>query len=184
MSAYCQALKVIFDQLTNLGSPITDEQLVLQLLTGLNDQYENTASVIQQMKPLPDFYDTRSRLCMAESRKLNQVRHAARTAGTALNATVESRDKPEHREQRADISERGRGRSRGRGHGRGQNGGWNDGRGSGGRGSGSSSFGYGGQNSTPVTTPFGGFYLWTFFAPWAGPNNNGTQPQQSQQWNS
>ncbi|XP_021971352.1 uncharacterized protein LOC110866512 [Helianthus annuus] len=29
MTAYCQAMKVIYDQLTNIGSPITDEQLVL-----------------------------------------------------------------------------------------------------------------------------------------------------------
>ncbi|XP_022020225.1 uncharacterized protein LOC110920315 [Helianthus annuus] len=37
MTAYCQALKVIYDQLTNVGSPITEEQLVLQLLMGLTE---------------------------------------------------------------------------------------------------------------------------------------------------
>ncbi|XP_022024118.1 uncharacterized protein LOC110924417 [Helianthus annuus] len=62
MSAYCQAMKVIYDQLQNVGSPITDEQLVLQLLTGLTEQYEGIAMIIQQTKPLPDFYDARSRL--------------------------------------------------------------------------------------------------------------------------
>ncbi|XP_022032622.1 uncharacterized protein LOC110933724 [Helianthus annuus] len=67
MSAYCQAMKVIFDQLTNVGSPISDEQLVLQILTGLTEQYEGIGLLIQQTKPLPDFYETRSRLCMAET---------------------------------------------------------------------------------------------------------------------
>ncbi|XP_022007705.1 uncharacterized protein LOC110906963 [Helianthus annuus] len=108
MSAYCQALKVIFDQLTNPGSPVTDEQFVLHLYSGLTEQYENTASVIQQMKPLPDFYDTRSRLCMAESRKLSHVRHAAQSAGTALNATIEPQQKDNR--DRADSQVEGLGR--------------------------------------------------------------------------
>ncbi|XP_022032547.1 uncharacterized protein LOC110933643 [Helianthus annuus] len=180
MSAYCQALKVIFDQLTNLGSPITDEQLVLQLLSGLTEQYENTASVIQQMKPLPDFYDTRSRLCMAESRKLSQVRYAAQSAGAALTASVESSPK-DNRErtdqptgQRMDSYERGRGRGRGRGQGRGRQGGT---RGGGGR-NGYSSFG-GGNFSSPSNTA--AYYPWPFFAPWAGPNNS-PSPQAWASW--
>ncbi|XP_021996457.1 uncharacterized protein LOC110893678 [Helianthus annuus] len=77
MMAHCQVLKVIYDQLTNVGSPITEEQLVLQVLMGLTDPYESTATIIQQTSPLPDFYETRSRLCMAETRKANQVRNTA-----------------------------------------------------------------------------------------------------------
>ncbi|XP_022007252.1 uncharacterized protein LOC110906426 [Helianthus annuus] len=53
MSAYCQAMKVIVDQLTNVGSLINDKQLVLQLLTGMIMQYEGIAMIIQQSKPLP-----------------------------------------------------------------------------------------------------------------------------------
>ncbi|XP_021992723.1 uncharacterized protein LOC110889496 [Helianthus annuus] len=133
MTAYCQALKVIYDQLTNAGSPITEEQLVLQLLMGLNDQYESTATIIQQTSPLPDFYETRSRLCMAESRKQNQARQAAQAAGTALIATTDNRtaqqmDQQTSRsdsrydtrtDQHRDQSSRGRGRGRNRGRGRG-----------------------------------------------------------------
>ncbi|XP_035845456.1 uncharacterized protein LOC118491636 [Helianthus annuus] len=69
MSAYCQAMKLVFDQLTSLGSATTEKQLVMQILTGLNDQYENIALIdqyenialiLQQTVPLPDFYNTRS----------------------------------------------------------------------------------------------------------------------------
>ncbi|XP_021980847.1 uncharacterized protein LOC110876997 [Helianthus annuus] len=94
MTAYCQALKVIYDQLTNVGSPITEEQLVLQLLMGLTESYESTATIIQQTSPLPDFYETRSRLCMAETRKANQVRNAAQATGTALVASSNTRPPP------------------------------------------------------------------------------------------
>ncbi|XP_022004457.1 uncharacterized protein LOC110902022 [Helianthus annuus] len=126
MTAYCQALKVIYDQLTNVGSPITEEQLVLQLLMGLTEQYEGTATIIQQTSPLPDFYETCSRLCMAESRNVNQARNAAQAAGTALVATSDGRtDTPRNQpwydsSRSSDTSRdttRGRGCGRGRGRG-------------------------------------------------------------------
>nr|XP_043620154.1 uncharacterized protein LOC122592001 [Erigeron canadensis] len=111
MSAYCQAMKVIFDQLNNVGSPITEEQLVLQILTGLPQQYEGTADNIQQTKPLPNFYETRSRLCIAEKRKSNQARHAAQASGSALAATTEPAVTSFPRQDtRNEYSERGRGR--------------------------------------------------------------------------
>ncbi|KAJ0555878.1 putative RNA-directed DNA polymerase [Helianthus annuus] len=185
MSAYCQALKVIFDQLSNLGSPVTDEQLVLQLLSGLTEQYENTASVIQQMKPLPDFYDTRSRLCMAESRKLSQARHSAQSAGTALTATTESRqrddrDKSEHREQRTEYSDRGRARGRGRGRGgRGRNGG---GRGRGGYGYSGTGNTQSGSNNFSTYPTVGGYYPWPCYPTWAGPHVS-TPHSQWATWN-
>ncbi|XP_022031694.1 uncharacterized protein LOC110932745 [Helianthus annuus] len=121
MSAYCQAMKVIYDQLINVGASITDEQLVLQILTGLTEQYESVALFIQQTKPLPDFYDTRSRLCMAETRKLNQAKQAAQIAGTALAATADRGTSPRTSDNHTDSSDRTRecGRGRGRGRGRG-----------------------------------------------------------------
>nr|XP_043620210.1 uncharacterized protein LOC122592065 [Erigeron canadensis] len=121
MSAYCQAMKVIFDQLSNVGSPVTEEQLVLQILTGLNEQYENAADSIQQTKPLPNFYETRSRLCMTETRKNNQARQAATTAGTALlTATDRTDTQSQRQESHTEQADRGRGRGRGCGRGRGR----------------------------------------------------------------
>ncbi|XP_021996258.1 uncharacterized protein LOC110893457 [Helianthus annuus] len=135
MTAYCQAMKVIYDQLTNIGSPITDEQLVLQILTGLTEQYESVVLIIQQTKPLPTFYETRSQFCMAETRKINQAKQVAHIAGTALAATADSSSS--HKPDTRSESERGRGRGRGRGHERGRN---------------SSSRGRGGWNSSGYTT--------------------------------
>ncbi|KAL9228338.1 hypothetical protein vseg_003930 [Gypsophila vaccaria] len=64
ISAYCQALKVLVDQLTNVGSKVTDDRLVLQLVTGLYDGYANIATIIQQSDPLPPFYKARSMLVL------------------------------------------------------------------------------------------------------------------------
>ncbi|XP_022032109.1 uncharacterized protein LOC110933183 [Helianthus annuus] len=145
MSAYCQQLKVLADQLANVGSPVDNEHLVLQLLSGLNEQYEGIATIIQQQDPLPTFYDARSKLIMIESRKAEQALHTAQAAGTALHVhtsrpqpnTTNTTDyrstaAPDYRTEGSDRN-RGRGRSRGRGCGHG-----NYGRGRGNRMSGNS----------------------------------------------
>ncbi|KAJ0851360.1 putative RNA-directed DNA polymerase [Helianthus annuus] len=123
MSAYCQAMKLMFDQLTSLGSTLTEKQLVMQILTGLNDQYENIALILQQTAPLPDFYNIRSRLCQVEERKTAQAKISAQAAGTALTATPDTSNRAttENRDRTRTESDRYRGRSRGRGRGRGRN---------------------------------------------------------------
>ncbi|KAI3518158.1 hypothetical protein L1887_06607 [Cichorium endivia] len=82
MAAYCKELKIISDKLSNVDAPVTEQQLVLQLIAGLNDQYEGVAMLIQQTTPLPDFSEARSRLILEESRKAHQ------TSGTALLSTA------------------------------------------------------------------------------------------------
>ncbi|KAK1430107.1 hypothetical protein QVD17_12618 [Tagetes erecta] len=88
VSAYCQSLKMISDQLTNVGAPVTNNTLVLQLISGLNGEYDGIAMLLQQRDPLPDFYEARSKLIMEETRKSNQVT----TKDTALAATTDHRD--------------------------------------------------------------------------------------------
>ncbi|XP_021974408.1 uncharacterized protein LOC110869463 [Helianthus annuus] len=47
MSAYCQAIKSLADQLANVGAPLDNKRLVLHLLAGLTDQYEGTSTILQ-----------------------------------------------------------------------------------------------------------------------------------------
>ncbi|KAD6454414.1 hypothetical protein E3N88_09120 [Mikania micrantha] len=131
ISAYCQALKMIADQLANVDAPVSNQRLVLQLIGGLNAQYEGIATVLQQTKPLPDFYTARSQLILEETRKQHQ------STSTALLSTnpkpLEPLPPPQTQSQPAydkhqqrqwgsghiDNSNRGRvGRGRGRGRGR------------------------------------------------------------------
>ncbi|KAJ0601017.1 hypothetical protein HanIR_Chr03g0123621 [Helianthus annuus] len=163
MSDYCQAMKPIFDQLTNLGSNITkkqlvllgsnitEKQLVLQILTGLNDQYESISLIIQQTDPLPDFFNTRSRLCQVEDRKATHAKIAAQQAGTALSATTyQTRSTTSKRSTNRTESDRSRGCGLSRGIDR-------------------SNFGRGRpQNTYPA--PFGPNSYWAF-PPWAGPTS-------------
>ncbi|KAJ9562600.1 hypothetical protein OSB04_007760 [Centaurea solstitialis] len=84
VSSYCQAMKMIADQLANVGNPVNNQRLVLQLIAGLNDSYEGVAMLIQQTNPLPDFYEVRSKLVMKEARKAHQAAAIAASPNNTL----------------------------------------------------------------------------------------------------
>ncbi|XP_022041523.1 uncharacterized protein LOC110944116 [Helianthus annuus] len=117
VSAYCQQLKVLADQLANVGSPVDNDRLVLQLITGLNEQYEGIATILQQQDPLPTFYEARSKVMLVESRKAEQALILAQTAGTALNANSNKPHPQVNTSEYRQDSDRGRGRGRSRGRG-------------------------------------------------------------------
>ncbi|XP_047170861.1 uncharacterized protein LOC124839165 [Vigna umbellata] len=54
-SAYCNHLKSLADQLSNVGAPISDQRLVLRLLAGLTEAYAGFVTVMQQKDELPSF---------------------------------------------------------------------------------------------------------------------------------
>ncbi|XP_076941507.1 uncharacterized protein LOC143611098 [Bidens hawaiensis] len=159
-SAYCQELKSLSDQLANVGKPMPDVDLVMQLITGLSEAYAPLATVLKHAKPLPTFYEARSQLILEETTKAATAMAAATTAGAALHASTNKPHPPapDHNTHSTDFY-RGRGRETG-GRGRGRS------RGYGGRGRAS---GYNYNSNKPY---FG--YPWphnmqqqTYNAPWA-----------------
>ncbi|XP_076908040.1 uncharacterized protein LOC143564737 [Bidens hawaiensis] len=46
MAAYCQKVKVLADQLSNVDVPLSQTQIVLKLLGGLTEQYSTIAAII------------------------------------------------------------------------------------------------------------------------------------------
>ncbi|CAH1414481.1 unnamed protein product [Lactuca virosa] len=148
VSAYCQELKTLSDQLTNVDAPVSNDRLVLQLINGLGDKFESLATILQQSTPLPDFYTARSKLIPEETRKNHNFstiltattsKASTDTATAALNTqTTATTDRQHHplpteqqyrsssvrgQFQQFDYGGRGRhngrgGRGRGRGRGR------------------------------------------------------------------
>ncbi|GAU39791.1 hypothetical protein TSUD_219660 [Trifolium subterraneum] len=80
VSAYCQCLKQISDQLKNFGAPVSEQRLVLQLVSGLTEPYRGVATLIRQKNPLPLFLEARSMLTLEESgrNRNNQSRTGGR----------------------------------------------------------------------------------------------------------
>ena len=80
VSAYCQRLKMLSDQLRNVGSPVNNHRLVLQLISGLPEAYRSVATLIRQSNPLPAFYQALSMLTLEEAgmaKMANTGSHAA-----------------------------------------------------------------------------------------------------------
>ncbi|KAG6763450.1 hypothetical protein POTOM_030866 [Populus tomentosa] len=85
-SSYCQHLKSLSDQLANVGAPVSNERLVLQLLSGLTDAYSNIGSQIRHGDSLPLFYKARSMLLLTRVDTTLETHSTAQTYTTATAA--------------------------------------------------------------------------------------------------
>lgn len=65
---YCQSIKQTADQLTDVGHPISNKQLVLQTLHALTKSYSTVVNLISFQTPLSTFLRTCSLLQMEETR--------------------------------------------------------------------------------------------------------------------
>ena len=66
-SSYCQQIKSLSDQLSNVGAPVSNERMVLQLVYGLSDAYAAVGSQIRHYETLPPFYKARSMVVLEET---------------------------------------------------------------------------------------------------------------------
>jgi len=80
-STYCQHLKSLSDQLSNVGAPVSNERLVLQLISSLTDAYATVDSRIRHGDSLPPFYKARSMIILEETAK-------AKKAATTVDNSV------------------------------------------------------------------------------------------------
>ncbi|VFR01353.1 unnamed protein product [Cuscuta campestris] len=82
MATYCQTLRNIADWLDDDDAPVSESQLVLQMLRGLPKDLQAQTSFLQFQQPLPNFLQTRSALLLLD-RKRQSITD---DAGTALLA--------------------------------------------------------------------------------------------------
>lgn len=78
--AYCTKLKTLADNLRDLGSPVTDKDLVLNLLRGLTPRLHNAVPVLTMQSPFPSFLKARSCLLLEEHRVAQTARMAQAAA--------------------------------------------------------------------------------------------------------
>ncbi|PWA90489.1 hypothetical protein CTI12_AA100170 [Artemisia annua] len=68
MDAYCRKIDSLASRLENLGSNITEDDLVIYAINGLSDNYDQVAHVIFNKDPFPNLKDVQSMLSLAETR--------------------------------------------------------------------------------------------------------------------
>ncbi|XP_060181522.1 glycine-rich cell wall structural protein-like [Lycium barbarum] len=136
-SAYCQRLKTLAHQLKSVGTPVTDNRLVLQLVAGLTEAYKNVGTHIRQSKPLPPFSEARSSLCLEEKAlaERNDDSPAAMVAASHRefddSASLDNSSHSHHIRGKNNHKNRGSGGGKKNGGGRGSGGGGGNHRGGG-----------------------------------------------------
>ncbi|XP_066369870.1 uncharacterized protein [Miscanthus floridulus] len=79
IDAYCVRMKEKADELRDVGQPVSEPNLVLNLLRGLNEVYSTVADTIAGKQPLT-FADARHQLLLKELRLHNEEKVRATTA--------------------------------------------------------------------------------------------------------
>ncbi|KAL9235910.1 hypothetical protein vseg_010635 [Gypsophila vaccaria] len=74
---------MIADQLANVGTPVSDTRLVLQMISKVSNGFDGIAYIVQQRDPLSSFYKARSMLALEEKRRAN----VAGSFATALHVS-------------------------------------------------------------------------------------------------
>ncbi|KAL2895061.1 Retrovirus-related Pol polyprotein from transposon RE1 [Bienertia sinuspersici] len=89
VKSYYTRLKTIADSLKNVGDKVSDNQMALQLLKGLSDEYKSFRTSVRHLKPLPSFDDLRSMLELEEQSNASDLSVEAHAeAHVAHNHTV------------------------------------------------------------------------------------------------
>ncbi|XP_062230003.1 uncharacterized protein LOC133927553 [Phragmites australis] len=83
---YCRRLKTMADTLADLGEPVADRTLVLQLIGGLSDRFDNLRSLLPMRSPFPTFTEARSLLLLDELTRGGTTQGMPATAFVATSA--------------------------------------------------------------------------------------------------
>lgn len=130
VTEYCRRLKTLADSLRDLGEPVTDRALILNLIRGLSPRFSTQADLLPLQTSFPTFARARSALLLAE------MRHTADSITTNTTALVATSDSSSGGHS---FSNNGGGGGKGHGNSKGKR------TGGGGGGSGGSSGGNGGS---------------------------------------
>ncbi|CAH1435467.1 unnamed protein product [Lactuca virosa] len=83
LDEYCQKLKDLADQLTDVENPVSEKRLVLQMVRGLPPEYDTAAAFINQT--LPDWDTAHNMLQLEHNRQ--QARESQSVTGLAATVT-------------------------------------------------------------------------------------------------
>ena len=63
---FCRKMKTMADALADLGEPVQDRTLVLNVLRGLNERFQFMSQLVTRQRPFPSFADIRADLRLVE----------------------------------------------------------------------------------------------------------------------
>jgi hypothetical protein len=84
VSDYCRRFKTMADALGDLGEPVSDRTLVLNVLRGLSDRFSDIGRHLHLGRPFPTFHDVRATLLLEE---LTMAHRASSPSAALLTST-------------------------------------------------------------------------------------------------
>ncbi|XP_010229588.1 uncharacterized protein LOC104582022 [Brachypodium distachyon] len=145
ITEYCHRIKNVADALAEVGAPMSDKAITLQMIDGLDERYKIQQELFPSLVPFPSFMQAQSRLQLAETTlKKKATARAANPQVLVVNGNGngnpggdraqningndnQGRDNVQNGNRNGNYGgDRGRGRGRGRGDhgGRGPNQAW------------------------------------------------------------
>jgi hypothetical protein len=158
VSEYCRKFKTMADGLADLGSPVKDRILILNILRGLNQRFEHVGSTIRCYSPFPTFLKVQDDLLLEEIH-MDSTDPSAAPMALYTNAAPPAARPPSSTPSRppsggnsgnSDHQNKNNNKIRNGGHGGGNNG-------SGGRN------GFSGQTTVPVRINLDALHFGSFF---------------------
>ncbi|CAO2148397.1 unnamed protein product [Urochloa humidicola] len=80
IKGYCSRIKVLSDTLRDVGAPVSNPDLVVSLLSGLNDKFGHCVTTISAARPRMTYLQAQSFLLQEESWMNNRAKKAAATS--------------------------------------------------------------------------------------------------------
>nr|XP_034601191.1 putative lysozyme-like protein [Setaria viridis] len=88
IAEYCSRMKTLADTLHNVGHPVQDSQLVLNLLLGLNPRFSNTSNdIANSTASFPSFTQARDMLAPKELRLANEEKISNSSSSSSSDCT-------------------------------------------------------------------------------------------------
>ncbi|PWA87507.1 hypothetical protein CTI12_AA128900 [Artemisia annua] len=85
INEYCTKIKSMADRLKNLGSPVSEKNLVIYAVNGLDSRFATIVKIIRHREPLPSFETARTMLLLDES-----TMNEAHNSGSPLEGSTSS----------------------------------------------------------------------------------------------
>ena len=113
---YCRKFKGMADALGDLGEPVPDRTLVLNVIRGLNERFSSIGLHLRRGRPLPTFLEVRNDLLLEEL----TLAHHSSTSATALLASGPPKASPNNSKPKQQPHQQSRGKRAGKKGGRSQ----------------------------------------------------------------
>lgn len=103
---YCHKIKVLSELLANIEQPMPKKNLVIYMINGLRDKFENVSSIIRHQRPILSFQQARSMLMVEETRLLrpcsSPVAHRDHISSPGALLSIIDAQNPSHQPHRRD----------------------------------------------------------------------------------